>query len=60
MVTIELEKNEVLQKTHFQDAQELLAYLQEYFLVEKLHKMDWEESSWPMDYEDSVKFLKNL
>lgn len=60
MLTIELEKNEVLQKTHFRDARNLYEYLHEYFLSEKLGKIENEESSGPMTYKESLVFLDSL
>ena len=45
MPTIELEKNETLQQTHFQDARSLYEHLHEYFLAEKLKEIQTEQSS---------------
>jgi len=61
MTTITLRKDtNILEKTNFQDEYELYEYLKEYLLVETLHKMDDEESSWAMNYDDSLQFLKSL
>ncbi len=61
MVTIELQKQKTnFSKKQFTDEYELVTYLQEYLLVEKLHSLEDEQSSWPMDLEDSINFLKSL
>jgi len=58
-ITLEKEKN-LLQKTKFQDEYELYEYLKEYLLVEKLHEMEDEESSGPMEIWEAMKFLDGL
>jgi len=61
MTTITLKKQKSsFKKTNFQDEYELFEYLRDYLLVEKLHTMQDEEVSEPMNYKDSVTFLNSL
>ena len=61
MITIEIQRQKTdFSKKRFSDEYELARYLQDYLLVEKLHSLENEEDSWPMNYADSVKFLKSL